>query len=210
MQNPTILNMADALPYALTAPYFKKLLNRYCLRGQRNGCTHSTLTESDPNPRKPLNITNLLPTLTILYVLSAFINDEKKAVKRYNLDIYLVHAASPHLHKNPLDEPRPHDKVCKKLLNDTSVGTRHQHLPIHCSQTDIVFDQTWPLRKRRWCIHWWNKSTIIASVLRALYRPAANSTAKSYKTMTFSKHYYKARHEGQEPKLMEIDLFALL
>ena len=108
MHNPTILIKSNALSlttpstltfqsiYVPTTPYFKKLSNPSRQEPKGTVTTSSTSTESDPNIRKPLNIKlNPLPTLSIPYISSAFTNDIKKAIKRSNSDIRLIHATSP-------------------------------------------------------------------------------------------------------------------
>ena len=97
-------------------------------RAQRNGYSPQYINQVRSKPKKlPRHHREPLPTLTIPYISSAFTNDIKKALKRCNLDIRLVQRPQRSLKISSSNQDLT-TKHVKRLLNATSVETRHQHL----------------------------------------------------------------------------------
>ena len=77
-----------------------------------------------------------LPILSILYILSAFTKDIKRAVQRSNLNVRIVQRPQRSL-KSLLEESRPYDKECKNAKKCPICRT--SSAPIKCSQKDTVY-----------------------------------------------------------------------
>ena len=158
-------------------------------RAQRNGYSPQYINQVTSKPKKlPRHHREPLPTLTIPYISSAFTNDIKKALKRYNLDIRLVQRPQSSL-KNLLVESRPYDKTCEETAKCNVCRNSPSTPKTHCSQKDIVYSIECDLCHDDDGIYIGETSRPLALRFQEHYRSAANPNAKSYKNMTFSKHY---------------------
>ena len=120
-------------PSTLSLPYSNNTLlqeaaESFKTRAVRNGYSPQYLNRVKSKPKKtPKHQSELLLTLTIPYISSAFTNNVYKVVKRRNLDIRLVQRpqSSLKIFSSNQDLTTKHARI---LVNATSVGTRHQHL----------------------------------------------------------------------------------